>query len=148
MKRTYVLGIALAALGALVAVTPWYLAPVCEVDGLYAYTKTGTQLVMPCGYSARAETFVVAPLTILAGLAIMFSSTMETRRIVGFFGAGLGALALALPTFITGVCKNPTHGCVVETRPALILLGAATVGLSLLVMVRRIYGGSKSDQLH
>ncbi len=129
-------GTILVALGALIVLTPWYIFPVCEVFGDYAQTATGKLLVMPCGYTARAE-LGVGSLLALSGAVLMFVKTTETRRALGGVSTALGALAIAFPTAIIGMCANPTHPCVTGTEPALILLGALTILVSLIVILRR-----------
>jgi hypothetical protein len=121
MKYFLVLGVAIVALGVLVAVTPWYIFPVCEMFGMYATTSAGTKMLMPCGYTARAETGVAAPMLILAGAILTLSKTKETRRAVGILSVGLGALVLLLPTYITGMCADPQSPCRTGTLPALVL---------------------------
>ena len=131
------IGIIIIVLGVLVAVTPWYIFPVCEEGGLYAKTVSGNQLVMPCGYTARAETGVAAPLMVIAGVTFPFSKTKETRIALSLFSVGLGALVLLLPTYIIGMCANPGHPCRFGTLPALVLLGAATITVSVTALVKR-----------
>jgi hypothetical protein len=65
-------GIILIILGFLLIVGPWTFAPVCEIGGMYVKTAAGTNLPMPCGWTARAEIGVGA-LTILAGVLLTFS---------------------------------------------------------------------------
>ena len=137
MKYLLVLGVVLVTLGILVAVTPWYIFPVCEMDGMYATTSAGKEMLMPCGYTARAETWVVAPMLILAGAIFPLSKTKQYRRAIGIFGVGLGALVLLLPTYIIGMCANPQHPCVVGTLPALVLLGSATIAVSVVLLAKR-----------
>jgi hypothetical protein len=137
MKYFLILGAVLIALGILVVVTPWYIFPVCEMYGQYTTTSAGTKMVMPCGYTARAETGVVAPMLILAGAMLPMSKTRESRRAIGIFGVGLGALVWLLPTYIIGMCANPEHSCRVGTLPALVLLGSATIAVSLITLAKR-----------
>jgi hypothetical protein len=137
MKYFHVLGLALVALGILVAVTPWYIFPVCEMYGMYATTASGTKMLMPCGYTARAETGVTAPLLIVCGVILPLSKTKETKRVIGIFSVGLGALVLLLPTCITGMCSDPNAPCRTGTLPALVLLGSATIAVSFIALVKR-----------
>jgi hypothetical protein len=137
MKYFLILGASLVALGILVAITPWYIFPVCEMYGMYATTSAGKEMLMPCGYTARTETWVVAPMLILAGAILPLGKTKEYRRAIGIFSVGLGALVLLLPTPIIGMCANPQHPCVVGTLPALVLLGSATIAVSLVTIAKR-----------
>jgi hypothetical protein len=122
----YVLGAGLLALGVLIAVTGWYIFPVCEVEGKFVETKAGKLLPMPCGYTARAETGVGA-LVALAGVGMVALPSYGSRRAFGVMTAGLGVVAMALPTVLIGMCAAPDHICRVATAPTLLLLGGITV---------------------
>jgi hypothetical protein len=116
------------ALGGLVALTPWYIFPVCAVsEGAF----------MRCGYTARAETGVVAPLIILVGAMLPLSKTKELRGAVGIFGFGLGVLVLLLPIYIIGMCQSPDMPCRIGTLPSLVLLGSATIVASIITLAKR-----------
>lgn len=122
----YALGGVLLLLGVLIAVTGWYIFPVCEVEGKFVETKAGKLLPMPCGYTARAETGVGA-LVGLVGLGVIALPSLGSRRAFGLMTVGLGAVAIALPTVLIGMCAAPDHICRVATQPTLILLGGVTV---------------------
>ena len=121
--------IVLIIVGILLVVGPWTFAPVCEVNGMYAQLTSGKTLPMPCGWTARAEIGVGA-LTILAGLLLTFSRSPETKRVIGFFGIGLGVLAILFPLYITKMCGMADHPCNLVTKPFLILLGIAIAAVS------------------
>jgi len=95
--------IILVILGILLLVGPWTFAPVCEINGMFAKLANGKDLVMPCGWTARAEIGVGA-LTILAGLLLAFFKSAETKRVIGFFGIGLGVLAFLGVVIIAVAC--------------------------------------------
>jgi Domain of unknown function (DUF4418) len=137
MRYLLILGVAFVTLGILVAVTPWYIFPVCEMYGMYATTSAGKEMLMPCGYTARAETWMAAPMLILAGAILPLSKTKESRRAISIFSVWLGALVLLLPIYIIGICANPEHPCMVGTLPALVLLGSATIAVSLITITKR-----------
>ena len=135
--RLYWAAAILVALGAVIAIAPWTFAPVCEVQGLYVKTMTGVSLPMPCGYTGRAE-IGVGSMIVFTGAAMMVVKT-ASRKIVGAFAGALGVLAIALPTYLTGVCSNATHSCRTTTEPVLILSGLATlaVGAGLVLMKQK-----------
>ncbi len=83
MKLSFA-GILVLAIGVLIVITPWYIFPVCEVFGIYAKTATGTNLLMPCGYTARAELGVGTVLA-LCGSVLLVSRTPQTRKAIGGF---------------------------------------------------------------
>ncbi len=125
--------IILIILGILLLVGPWTFAPVCEVNGMYAKLASGVNFPMPCGWTARAEIGVGA-LTILAGLLLAFSKSAETRRVIGFFGIGLGILALLFPLYITKMCAMAEHPCNLVTKPVLVILGVVVLAVSLWII--------------
>jgi len=132
-----IVGIILVTVGILIAVGPWTLFPVCEAGDppLYVITQANKTLPMPCGYTARAE-LGVGSLISMGGIGLMLTTTPSSRRVFGFIGIGLGAFAILLPTSIIGVCANLTHNCVLETRPALILLGGVAAVASAYVLFK------------
>jgi hypothetical protein len=128
MRTTYhyALGGVLLVLGILIAITGWYIFPVCEMEGKFVETKAGKLLPMPCGYTARAETGLGA-LVGLVGLGIIALPSYGSRRAFGVMTAGLGVVVMAVPTMLIGMCAAPDHICRVATQPALILLGGITM---------------------
>ncbi len=66
------------------------------MHGLYAETKTGTKLPMPCGYTARAETGIGALIVVAGGLLIV-RNTRETRQAVGVFTIATGGTGDPVP---------------------------------------------------
>jgi drug/metabolite transporter (DMT)-like permease len=120
------IGAFLVLLGILIALTSWFIFPVCEMHGLYVETKTGTKLPMPCGYTARAETGMGA-LIIVAGALLIVRGSRETRQSVGVFSIATGALVILFPTFLIGMCKLADHPCRQLTLPVLEILGVAVV---------------------
>jgi len=129
-------GLILVVLGIFIVLTPWYIFPVCEMFGIYAKTATGKLLVMPCGYTARAELGVGSMLA-LCGVVLFVAKSPETRRAIGGISTALGSLVILFPTVIIGMCSNPDHPCVTGTLPALVLLGVLTIALSLYTLLRR-----------
>jgi hypothetical protein len=120
------IGALLVLLGVVVSLTSWFIFPVCEIHGLYTETKTGVQLPMPCGYTARAETGIGALIVVCGGLLIA-RSTPETRQAVGVFSIASGALVVLFPTLLIGMCRVADHPCRQLTLPALEILGVAVV---------------------
>jgi drug/metabolite transporter (DMT)-like permease len=120
------IGALLVLLGIIIILTPWFIFPVCEMHGLFAETKTGTKLPMPCGYTARAETGVGALIAVSGGLLIA-RKTPETRQAVGVFSIAAGMLVILFPTILIGMCKLADHPCRQLTLPTLEILGAAVI---------------------
>ena len=128
-------GVLLLGLGVLLVLTPWFIFPVCEVFGNYAQTSTGKLLIMPCGYTARAE-IGVGSMTALVGAIAFAYSAIDVRRALGVIGAALGGFAILFPTVITKMCSNPSHPCVTGTLPALVLLGGGTILVSAYLFLK------------
>jgi drug/metabolite transporter (DMT)-like permease len=120
------IGALLVLFGIVIALTSWVIFPVCEMHGLYAETKTGVKLPMPCGYTARAETGIGALIVVGGGLLIA-RSTPETRQAVGIFTIATGILVVLFPTILIGMCRLADHPCRQLTLPALEILGIAVI---------------------
>jgi len=124
--------IILIILGIVIVISPWTFAPVCEVGGMYVKTASGTNLPMPCGWTARAEIGLGA-LLVVGGILLLIAKSNETKRLIGIFCAAIGVLVILFPTVITGMCKLADHPCNILTKPVLILLGIATLIVSAYV---------------
>ena len=140
-RRTFrmklsVSGLLLIVLGVVIVLTPWYIFPVCEVYGLYAKSASGANMIMPCGYTARAE-LGLGTVVALAGTVLLVAKSPETKRALGLLSAALGAFVVLFPTVIIGMCANMTHPCEEGTKPALILLGAVTILVSLYIVWKK-----------
>lgn len=135
-KRMLIPGIALIAIGLLVALAPWTFAPVCEVptaenpNGLWVTTMAGKSLPMPCGYTARAEIGVGAAIVILGGM-MLFATSAAFIAALGAIGIALGGLIVALPNLLTKMCALSSHPCNTVTAPTLDLLGISLVSVSM-----------------
>ena len=121
--------IILIVLGILLVVSPWTIAPVCEVNGMFAQLANGKTLPMPCGWTARAEVGM-GVLIILAGLLLTFSQSAETKRMIGLFSVALGVLTILFPLYITKMCALADHPCNLLTKPVLVILGIAIIAVS------------------
>jgi hypothetical protein len=128
MKISYP-ALILILLGILIVISPWTIAPVCEVGGMYVKTASGMNLPMPCGWTARAEIGLGALLVVGGGLLLIAKSN-ETKRLIGIFSAAIGVLVILFPTFITKMCALPDHPCNLLTKPVLIIFGVAALIVS------------------
>jgi hypothetical protein len=120
------IGVLLILLGIIIILTPWVIFPVCEMHGLFAETKTGTKLPMPCGYTGRAETGIGA-LIVVSGGVLIARKTQDTKQVVGVFSIATGVLVILYPTVLIGMCKLADHPCRQLTIPAFEILGAAVI---------------------
>jgi hypothetical protein len=118
MNRKF--GVALFLLGLLVASVPRFILPVCEYQGFNPMT---------CSHTGTAESFV--GLIILAAAAgLFFSKSSEGLRLLSFVALVAGICVVLLPSAI-GYCHSDRMPCNYGTVPALRLLGALTILLSL-----------------
>lgn len=141
---------ALIILGVLIILTPWYIFPVCEAQGITSHAMSaapmgtghgasmnpGTGALMKCGYAARAEAASGA-LVILTGLTLFALRNRDSRRASGIFSIGLGAVTILIPTVLIGVCASADAPCRIGTFPAWILLGILTIVAGILLVLAR-----------
>jgi hypothetical protein len=143
--QTSALATILIFVGILTIILPWYILPVCEAadknSASMADMKMGTTggMIMKCGYTARAEAGVGA-LGILLGLTLLIFPGRDSRKAIGIHAIGVGLLTALLPTVLIGVCGTPTAPCVIGTKPGLILLGAITIIVGLVLIFTRDSG--------
>ncbi|MDD1676230.1 MAG: DUF4418 family protein [Methanomicrobiales archaeon] len=123
----------LCVLGVALLAAPWTFAPVCEVHGDFVQTVTGKQLPMPCGYTARAEIGVGA-LVMVTGVVLGITKSSEARRMLGFMGIALGALAIAFPVSIIGMCAKADHTCRTMTQPTITLISLGIIVVAGIVL--------------
>jgi hypothetical protein len=131
--KLYWPAIVLIILGILIVVSPWTIAPVCEVHGLYAKLVSGKDFLMPCGWTGRAE-IGIGTLVVVAGVLLAFAKSAETKMMIGILGAVLGILAILFPTVITGMCAMADHPCNLLTKPVLIILGLVVIIVSAFII--------------
>ncbi len=135
MKK--VLSISLIVLALVIAIVPQFTD--CLSQGRSLTLQNGSTTPMKCHWTAIAEIGAGAMLG-LTGLLMLRSKQKETDRSLGVMGIGAGALAIALPTVLIGVCGNPAMMCNMVMRPTLILAGtlAIVASLGLLYTTRNV----------
>ena len=123
-----ILGALIMVLAVLIAVVPLFYN--CQHDGKSITLANGMKAPMRCFWTAMAAIATAAPLFGI-GFLQAFSRQRETQRSLGIIGGLLGAMAIALPTVLIGVCAHPDASCNAVMRPALIFMGALVIALSL-----------------
>ena len=88
---------------------------------------------MPCHYSARSAVLIAIPLGIL-GLLLLLSRRKETTRALAVLGIALGAVTMAVPSFV-GTCGMATMICNEVLKPTMLLAGGIVVVLSVILLV-------------
>lgn len=104
--------------GVLIAVGPQTFAHVCEVG----------DTPMACHYTAQAELGIGVVIALLAVIGLFFDG--KIRAGISISNMVLGALAIAVPTMLIGVCKGAMMHCHMVTMPVLIVLGALLIVVS------------------
>lgn len=91
-------------LGALVALTPFQLAPVC--NRLLELT-TGRMVHMRCHYTGQAEVFL-GIIALIIGIMVFANKNPAVYKNLGLVMAIIGIAVILLPTNLgIGVCMNP-----------------------------------------
>ena len=117
MKNKYVVGALLLVLGLLIAIGPQKIFPVCEFN---------PEKPMKCNWMGKAEIGVGAVVALI-GVLQMVMDHAKVRMGLSMAVVPMGLLTLLLPTKLIGVCMNQHMRCVTLTRPALLMLGIATI---------------------
>jgi ATP/ADP translocase len=84
---------------------------------------------MKCHWSGVAELALAAPL-LFVGLAMFVSKRKETRRVLAMLGVVIGAVVVAVPTVLIGVCGNADMVCNSLMRPIVVLAGILIMVIS------------------
>jgi len=127
-----VFGVTLVVLAIALAVVPMFTD--CQSQGGQITLANGKQIPMKCHWAGIAEIGVAVPLALVGGMMTM-NRRKNNLRNLSVLGIALGALAIAFPTSLIGVCQTPTMICVTTMKPTLITLGAVAGGISLLGLV-------------
>ncbi|HUO77327.1 MAG TPA: DUF4418 family protein [Thermodesulfovibrionales bacterium] len=118
--RHWKFGAILFFMGFLVLLTPRYILPTCEYQGL---TR------MACTYTGTAEMFIGA-IVMSAAVGIILSKDHGTLRWSCLTSLAAGISVLLVPEAI-GYCHSSEHPCNYGTVPVLRLIGVLIVLLSL-----------------
>ena len=102
----------------------------CQSQGRALALANGNTVPMKCHWSGLAELSLAVPLG-LVGVSTAFSKRKESRRMLAILGMLLGALVIAVPTVLIGVCANADMLCNSVMRPTLVLAGGLVMAISL-----------------
>lgn len=116
-------------MGLLVLLTPRYILPTCEFQGLSR---------MACTYTGTAEMFIGA-IVMIAAVGMILSKTYEALRWSGLTTLAAGISVILVPEAI-GYCHNSQHPCNYGTVPMLRLLGALIILLSIAAFIISLKG--------
>ena len=130
MNKT--MGILMIALALVIAIVPIFTD--CLANGRSLTTTEGKIVPMKCHWTALAEIGLAVPLA-LVGVFNFTSKRRETFRTLNLVSLALGALVIAFPTFLIGVCANASMPCNIVELPVLIMSGILVMGASLVTLV-------------
>ncbi|RPI30682.1 MAG: DUF4418 family protein [Chloroflexota bacterium] len=130
MKK--LMGVLLVVLALVVGIVPLFTD--CLSQGRALTTTDGKTVPMKCHWTAIAEIGAAIPLG-LVGIFNITSKRKETFSTLSLLGMGLGALIIAFPTVLIGVCANPSMICNMIMKPTLIAAGTLAIAASLVVFV-------------
>ena len=115
-----VIGVILLIAAIAIAVVPQFTD--CESQGRALTLQNGRTVPMKCHWTAEAALGLALPLAIVGALTL-FRGKKPGAGNLGVVGAGMGAIAVLLPTALIGVCASPDMVCNSVMRPFLILTG-------------------------
>jgi hypothetical protein len=130
MNKT--MGILMIVLALVIAIVPIFTD--CLANGRSLTTADGRSVPMKCHWTALAEIGLAVPLA-LVGVFNFTSKRKETFRTLNLVSLALGALVIAFPTFLIGVCANASMPCNLVELPVLIMSGILVMGASLVTLV-------------
>jgi hypothetical protein len=137
VKITRIFGILISLLGALTALIPIWIFPVCEK---LIETAAGGTVLMKCHWSGQAE-IGIGLLVLCSGILLVLLRSPHVRIGVSLMSALSAVLGIAVPAFLIGGCAMETMTCRISTFPAIYVLCALTVALNaanLLLLKKRV----------
>ena len=120
--KNKILAVITAVLGLLAAIGPRTIFPVCSA----------AEMKMKCYYTANVE-IAVGIIAALVGIAIILIDKNKVKLALSAVQAILGLVIILIPTAIIGVCGSPMMHCVSSTKPALIVIGALDIVISVIL---------------
>lgn len=131
-QKGKIAGVVGMALGALIALTPFQLAPVC--DGLLELAN-GRMVHMRCHYTGQAEVYL-GVIALIIGIMIFANKEATVRKSLGLVMAVVGIAVILLPTNAgIGVCMNPME-CH-TTAKVLYILGGLLIADGLFLQTEK-----------
>lgn len=132
MKNRLITGISFIILGALIALGPQTIFPICGA-GIFGqkamHNSDETDLLMKCFYTGRAV-IGVGILILAVGLLLLLFRKKQIRFGLSLAAGLNGILTLLIPTALIGVCSDVHAPCHALTLPALSILGSTVIALS------------------
>jgi hypothetical protein len=127
-----VMGIILILVALIVCIVPQFTD--CYSQGLQIDLGDGKLIPMKCHWTAFGEIAAGIPL-LVTGILILVSRRKETFFALSILALIINALIILLPTQLIGVCAMPTHTCVTEMKPVLLISGVVGLIASLIAVL-------------
>jgi hypothetical protein len=127
VKNRLLSGIAIAALGLLIALVPVCIFPACSK---MIETAAGGTVPMKCFWSGRAE-IGIGLLILSGGVLLAFFKSAPVRIGISLMTALTGVLGILVPTLLIAGCEMPAMTCRMTTFPALNILNVLTIAAGL-----------------
>ena len=125
-------GILIVVLALAIAIVPAFTD--CQSQGKSLTTSAGKAVPMKCHWNGVAEIGVGVPL-LAVGAMMAANRRKDNLRNLSILGIVLGALAVAFPAGLIGVCATPTMICHTVMGPTLTVLGSVAIVGSIGAMV-------------
>ena len=142
MKKNTIIGIIILVLGALLALVPQFILPVCSK---MLELANGNAVPMACHYTGLFAT-VAGILIAFYGLLSILLRKAQTWIALGFGTVALAFATLLVSTALIGVCKNATMPCHMGTQPAVIVLCALIIVCGIVQLITGIKTSRGEDQ--
>jgi hypothetical protein len=127
-----IMGIILIVVALVIAITPQFTD--CYSRGLQIDLGGGKTVPMKCHWTAIGEIATGVPL-MAVGIMMLVAKRRETFYVLSVMGLIINALIIFIPTQMIGVCAMPTHTCVTEMKPVLLISGVAGLIASAVIIL-------------
>ena len=127
-----VVGIVLVVMALVIGIVPQFSD--CQSQGKAIELPNGKFIPMKCHWTGRAELGLAVPL-LAVGAMTVGSRRKGVSQALSIMGVVLGLVAIALPTFLIGVCGTAGMICNVVMSPTLIFAGVVTAAAGVVGMV-------------
>lgn len=127
MQKRYILAAATVLTGAIIALLPYYILPVCSglMEG-----KMGSMFHMSCFYTSRAS-IILGILTMIAGAGFASRKVLPSGKSLTLLLVSLGTLTIVLPYYILPVCQPAGMACH-TTRAGWVVAGFVLIVIGLI----------------
>jgi len=130
-NKNRTVGVVDFVLGIILAISPYTFLKVCEVS---------EDMVMKCHWTAQVITGIGIVIALVGLLAVIATDIFRSGLILS--EALLGALTIAVPTVLIGVCGSIHMHCHSVARPGFVLIGAVLILVNVVISFLTIKNNS------